>query len=445
MQPPRGEEEDGVSASGEEARETFGYSDLSGSDADRPEALCSARRRASACAFCDAPGARFRCGQCRSVRYCDRRCQRRHWARSHALDCSSRRASGGAIWAEPDVFAQVLAGLTVRAACRVMEVCLAWRRCGPYLLEVARFRGHPGARRLRSRPHGVAGWRRLHVAEKCLLSEDFKEGGNRWQRIGDHSPSVRNGDARVEENSLSGGRLSARGTESFGAPLVAAAFVHRLARPCRPRSLRIRFRCMPRTFGGRCSAYIALAESDTCLDQRRLDFLVSGGTTSGEGESVGSLRPAVALVFYTWSLDGASRGRGRRVVGLLGDDAGQRVRPIVDDAAASDSTDLEVRFVWGREMQLTGEATSKAEDSEALEDHDGPRLSTYDGGRIGQFAHVSRRRWKGREGLAAATAELRVGAFGRVVATSAPTAMVRCIILGVGPGSAAEIEEILLM
>eukprot|EP00927_Polykrikos_kofoidii_P034347 TRINITY_DN29154_c0_g1_i1.p1 TRINITY_DN29154_c0_g1~~TRINITY_DN29154_c0_g1_i1.p1 ORF type:complete len:381 (+),score=53.34 TRINITY_DN29154_c0_g1_i1:48-1190(+) len=281
--------------------------------------------------------------------------------------------------------------------------------------------------------------------EQLSSALDFKEGGNRWQRIGDHSPSVRNGDARVEENSLSGGRLSARGTESFGAPLVAAAFVHRLARPCRPRSLRIRFRCMPRTFGGRCSAYIALAESDTCLDQRRLDFLVSGGTTSGEGESVGSLRPAVALVFYTWSLDGASRGRGRRVVGLLGDDAGQRVRPIVDDAAASDSTDLEVRFVWGREMQLTGEATSKAEDSEALEDHDGPRLSTYDGGRIGQFAHVSRRRWKGREGLAAATAELRVGAFGRVVATSAPTAMVRCIILGVGPGSAAEIEEILLM
>eukprot|EP00928_Gymnodinium_smaydae_P078863 TRINITY_DN62925_c0_g1_i1.p1 TRINITY_DN62925_c0_g1~~TRINITY_DN62925_c0_g1_i1.p1 ORF type:complete len:452 (+),score=58.01 TRINITY_DN62925_c0_g1_i1:41-1357(+) len=366
---------------------TTSCSDFSGSDNERPKRVGAAKRRAAICGACGKAGAGFRCGRCRAVLYCGRDCQRLHWDAGHAQECT--RCAKDAMWADLDIVALVFAWLPARAASRAMVVSPVWRRYGPYLLQVARWRGHPASRRLRSRPYGAASWKNLHLAETLLLAEDFQyRGRGRWQLVypGKECEKV---PALAPTAAISAdGSLSALEDEAPDAPQMAALLLHRLRHGCRPRHLRVRFRCRPRTPGAvRSMAYVALASSEECLVRQPL--------------SPETMTDYVAVAFCGWTA-GAVRGRGRRVTGLLGSEA---TRPVVDDTAPTDVVELDITFAWNGRAECSRSSSAAPEPS--------------------------------------AIVHLQIGAFGRARAVAFGDE-VRCLALGVGSGSTAEFLEVTL-
>jgi hypothetical protein len=44
---------------------------------------------------CGKPGAKSRCGGCRTALYCNRDCQKQHWKRVHKAECGGQTGSSG--------------------------------------------------------------------------------------------------------------------------------------------------------------------------------------------------------------------------------------------------------------------------------------------------------------------------------------------------------------
>lgn len=387
--------------------------------------------RVRMCSICGVFRARYRCGRCRAPAfYCGRACQRSHWTAGHAEYCrqpqavqrkreaatcrsaavstvaesvSQRHRSPSALcWADFDVFALVLAGLPVRAACLTMAVCPAWRRWGPRLLRVARWRGHPAARRLRSRPLGNLCWRGLYTAETCLLLDKFQDEGcrERWQLIGSGTFEA-----------CQPGCVSAPGEERPGTPMIAAALVHSLPGPRKPRRLKIRLRCTPNDPNGRCAAYVLAGGPEV--------------TSCVEGRSPS----AAVLAFFCWS-PGRRRGRGRRVVGLLGGDSSP---PVVDDTAAEDVAELNLRFCWQlpRVMSKAEARGGVCRPAVTLESGSFGRVYASAG-----FAHS--------DDTESSPSEDGAPPNGSSAAQEVAWHMVSSLVLGVGPGSTVQFQEVLL-
>mmetsp|Transcript_48047 Transcript_48047/g.153697 ORF Transcript_48047/g.153697 Transcript_48047/m.153697 type:complete len:286 (+) Transcript_48047:355-1212(+) len=224
--------------------------------------------------------------------------------------------------------------LTARASCQALNVCPAWRKWGPTLLRSARWRGHPAARRLRSRPH-AAGWRGLHVAETLLLLEDFRD-ACRWRPLGDAAGPAALAAAAAQAQAPGVLRTGGRDDEP-GAPMIAAALGFRFPKACRPRLVRVRLRCLSRNMFGQCAAYVALDESEA--------------RWSESAPAPGDPGPPV-MAFVAWHPRGGRHGSSpgaafaRRIVGLLGGDGA--LTPSVDDARLADEIELELRLSWRR-------------------------------------------------------------------------------------------------